>query len=342
MFGLLRTTLALMVVTYHILSTSMPLGTYAVFGFYMISGYLMTLVMHDVYGYTYKGRFSFLLNRFLRLYPIYWVSISLSLLLIVMLGQNNASEYHQALFIPTDFKKIIENIFMVYPYWFPNLEVPRLVPPTWAITVELFFYFLICLGISKTALRVACWVALSVIYVACTFLYDLSFEYRYFPVAAASLPFSLGSALFFIKGYMIKNMLPSSKILFFIFFLNSVLWTCAAMNDAALALSVGFYINIFIFFLLMHKITAHHDSIILNNSIDKKVGELSYPLYLLHWQCGLLVSYVFFGRSFHEFSYNGFLVYIATLVVVMVLSILCIKVVDTPIQQIRKAVRRFN
>jgi len=52
MLGLLRTTLAIMVMSYHLFVGILPLGTYAVFGFYVISGYLMTLVMHESYGYS--------------------------------------------------------------------------------------------------------------------------------------------------------------------------------------------------------------------------------------------------------------------------------------------------
>jgi len=55
MLGLLRTTLAIMVMSYHLFVGILPLGTYAVFGFYVISGYLMTLVMHESYGYSGGG-----------------------------------------------------------------------------------------------------------------------------------------------------------------------------------------------------------------------------------------------------------------------------------------------
>ena len=45
MFGLLRTALPLMVMVYHLFIEIRPLGTYAVFGFYIISGYLMNHFM---------------------------------------------------------------------------------------------------------------------------------------------------------------------------------------------------------------------------------------------------------------------------------------------------------
>lgn len=46
MFGSFRTLLALGVVISH-LGSAPYMGTYAVFGFYALSGYLMTLIMHE-------------------------------------------------------------------------------------------------------------------------------------------------------------------------------------------------------------------------------------------------------------------------------------------------------
>ena len=54
MFGTYRTLLALMVVALH-LGGYRVMGAYAVFGFYILSGYLMTLIMHVSYGYSTSG-----------------------------------------------------------------------------------------------------------------------------------------------------------------------------------------------------------------------------------------------------------------------------------------------
>jgi peptidoglycan/LPS O-acetylase OafA/YrhL len=51
MFGFFRTLLALAVVVEH-LGPAHYVGPYAVFGFYVLSGYLMTLIMHETYGHT--------------------------------------------------------------------------------------------------------------------------------------------------------------------------------------------------------------------------------------------------------------------------------------------------
>lgn len=47
--------LAFEVVVFHLLSVPI-IGRYAVMSFFVLSGFLMTTIMHQTYGYTLKGR----------------------------------------------------------------------------------------------------------------------------------------------------------------------------------------------------------------------------------------------------------------------------------------------
>ena len=144
MFGLYRTLLALLVVAQHI--GGIPnVGCYAVFGFYCLSGYLMTLIMHENYGFSLSGTYKYAVNRVLRIYPIYWLSVLLTLSLIWLYSPSELSDYHAAMYLPEDFVGILKNIFIFFPF----RESPILTPPSWALTVELFFYVLIGLGLSQ-------------------------------------------------------------------------------------------------------------------------------------------------------------------------------------------------
>ncbi|MFT5239279.1 MAG: peptidoglycan/LPS O-acetylase OafA/YrhL [Candidatus Promineifilaceae bacterium] len=74
MFGTYRALLAFMVVALHLGGVPI-IGPYAVFGFYILSGYLMTTIMHTRYGYSPVGFLQYAVNRALRIYPAYWVSL---------------------------------------------------------------------------------------------------------------------------------------------------------------------------------------------------------------------------------------------------------------------------
>ena len=344
MFGVLRTTLAIMVMSYHLFFGILPLGVYAVFGFYIISGYLMTLIMHESYGYTPFGRISFAANRFLRLYPQYWAAALFSIALIVSFGAKNAARYHRSIFIPDSLSSMMHNLLMLFPSWYPNSIQPRLVPPTWALTVEIFFYILICLGISKSFNRVKIWFLLSVCYVIGSYVMDLSWKARYFPVAAASLPFSIGSAIyFFSKNRALQNLLSrlkfSSLPLFVLMLINCFAWTVLFKVGIGKIVEVGFYLNILLCSLLVYSIVNGSEIFNIKKKTDKLIGDFSYPVYLLHWQCGLLISFLIFGKSFHEFSPKGFISFLVSSILVFIVSFIFISLIDKPVQQVRGVIK---
>ncbi len=81
MFGLFRFVLASLVVLYHF-SNRHPVGWYAVYAFYALSGYLMTLVINKKYSLSIDGILSFEFNRILRIYPPYLVVLLSSIALM--------------------------------------------------------------------------------------------------------------------------------------------------------------------------------------------------------------------------------------------------------------------
>ena len=191
MFGTYRSFLALMVVALH-LGGIPQIGAYAVFGFYCLSGYLMTLIMQNTYGYTILGIATYGINRFLRIYPIYWVSILISSALIWLLGSDFSASYKSSMYLPENFLELFKNIVL----FFPLRESPRLTPPAWALTVEIFYYILISLGFSRNKHITIIWFAFSVLYHIFALILDLGWQRRYFTITAASLPFSTGALLF--------------------------------------------------------------------------------------------------------------------------------------------------
>ena len=310
MFGILRTLLALMVMIYHLFLPLLPLGIYSVFGFYIISGYLMTLVMHKTYGYSVSGRLSFASNRFLRLYPLYWVAAGLTIILILYLGSESVSKFHKSMVLPQGLREFFSNFFMVFSAWKPINVEPRLVPPSWALTVELFFYLLICLGLSKTFSRVKIWFTVSIIYFIVTYVLGLTWHDRYFPVMAASLPFSIGACLFFLSSHstachLIRRVGLSSLWLLILWLLNCAVWMALSYLNVGVWVEIGFCLNLVFCALLIFKVVSGDEILPISRKWDRWIGDFSYPIYLFHWQSGLIVSYILFGEPFHDTSLRG-------------------------------------
>lgn len=340
--GLIRTLFSLMVMTYHLFYRSIPLGIYPVFGFYIISGYLMTLIMHESYGHTWSGRYSFLINRFLRLYPQYWTAATISIILIYLLGSDTVKNYRAAMVLPITVSQYLNNIFIAFVGWNPSLVNPKLVPPAWSLTVEILFYILICLGISKSFTRVKVWFSLSIFYVIISFILGFSWEDRYFPFLAASLPFAVGSSIYFISrdervysAYLKLRISPT--IILLLILVNCLVFTQFEFNT--LIATVDNYINLGLCALFVYSIVKGGKIIGVSDDLDKIIGNFSYPIYLLHWQTGLVVSYLLYGRAFHEFTFQGFVVWLVSLFVIFFMSLIFINILDKPVQKIRSRIK---
>lgn len=344
MFGLLRSVLAIMVMCYHLFAAVLPLGIYPVFGFYVISGYLMTLVVHRSYGYSWRGKLAFLVNRFFRIFPLYWAAAALSLLLILYVGADNANQYHKSLYLPDTLGAIAKNVSMGFFDWYPNSVNPRLVPSSWAITVEMTFYLFICLGLSKNMFRVSLWILASLLYVGFSFKIGAPWNDRYFPVPAASLPFSLGAAIFFLSSSS-KARCAYSRVKFgsreagALILLNCLLWIVLGSLKVGPSVEFGFYINLVLFVYLVFGLSIGDKLVDIEDSLDDRVGKFSYPIYLLHWQIGLFSSFVVFGVLVRERSLEGLLTLIISFVLVFFVSAVLIYFIDRPVQALRKSIK---
>ena len=99
MLDFYRFILAVLVVQAHLLADGLPgLAWQAVFSFYVLSGFLMTLVLNEVYGFGVHGFVRFFTNRILRLYPAYYALLLVTILFIVYVSP--ANQLNGALSLP--------------------------------------------------------------------------------------------------------------------------------------------------------------------------------------------------------------------------------------------------
>ena len=189
--GVICFVLAMMVLMNHLwLPTANIIGAHAVTAFYLVSGFLMTKVINEVYVGD-GGSLRYLANRVLRIYPLYLLVLLTSLALIAVWP--GYFQVYSLIHIPIDAQG-----------WFSNLTLWRLtdsptivIPPAWSLYVEVFFYMVIAL-IGRSTGMVMLWFLVSLSYTVWMVANDYPFKDRYDPLSAASLFFSTGAVIFFM------------------------------------------------------------------------------------------------------------------------------------------------
>lgn len=256
MFGLFRFCLALAVVWEHTVAHN-GVGRYAVCGFFALSGYLMTLIMQKRYGYEAAGQKAFLQNRLLRIYPTYWVVLVGCVGAIALLGESFDPFYKMTL--PGNLVGWEFNTLLLVRDEAVNYAA-------WSLTVELFWYLAICLGISRTRGLTQGWVGASLVYAGYHALSGGLFDDFYFSISGASLPFALGSLMFWKFGRFTKwvGWAMAAVVVNFLFAINP--------------LGPSFYINTVLMAWLVGCLAQ-----LSPKRWDSEIGRFTYPLYLLHW-----------------------------------------------------------
>lgn len=268
-------------------------GRYAVFSFYILSGYLMTTIICERYGTSFAGVRKYAANRLLRIYPTYLVALTFAILALTIIGSDGAKAVDPNLSIPTTVKSWLMNTTLIGLDF--NIQ-DRTIPPSWTLFVELLFYAAIPLLVRFGAKSIIIWVFMSIAYHAYFLLTatdaGLDWNSRYGEILAGSLGFSLGCAARFF---------PCNVLRFNGATVTSVLGLTTCYSITVYFMLVGYnnsdwrYISTFGFYLTMaFSVLFIVNSInITQSKLGKFLGDLSYPLYLSHIPIGFVVISVF-------------------------------------------------
>jgi peptidoglycan/LPS O-acetylase OafA/YrhL len=325
-------------------------GTVAVQCFYIISGFYMALILNEKYK---KGKGSyklFITNRFLRIYPLYWVCLFLVLLMCVVgkIGWNQPfylwywTSQWSNLNWTTVVIFIFANIFLFGSDWIcftgvnksTGMLTPTIAPfaPTrfqpmacqflfipqiWSVGVEITFYL-----IAPLLLRGKWYLQLIILIASLSLRYNLYYshflyfdpwDYRFFPNEIA----------FFMAGslaYQIYSFLKEKKISKWI---NSMMW-------GIIIFGIIFYPHIqfhipesefrWVFYLLFWICLPFIFLLTARSEIDRMIGELSYPIYVSHhFVMFLWRQYFFSSKHSAQMDWFGITCVISTLIVAIIL-----------------------
>jgi len=310
--GALRLLLALSVVAGHTSAIRwLPLAQAgaAVQIFFVISGFYMALILNEKYIGAGSYRI-FIANRFVRIYSVYLVVAAATAVLaltlhtdIKLFDAQHLAEFgtRAKIFIfgsniaifgldSFDFLALQDKALVLatassaHPL---HVDEMRLVPQAWSLGVELMFYLvapfivrqvrlLWFVGLASLALRVVLWqIGLA----------DKIWSYNFFPTSLAL--FALGGLLYHAQRTPLFQRWAPTLAPFAIYATALALFTYSdlpgLLSWALLIASVPF---------LFH--------LTKRNAFDRLVGELSYPIYLVHY----FFIYAF-GALWPEFERSG-------------------------------------
>jgi peptidoglycan/LPS O-acetylase OafA/YrhL len=349
MFGTFRFMLAVMVLLTHIGGIEVVAGI-GVWGFFMLSGFLMTAILNNKYGFSSIGLIGFATSRAIRLLPTYWFTLFITAILVLVFGPSvDPRLVNDALAIPVTPREILSNLFIVGHTTFGIGRITNaLSPSAWAVDVEIMMYTCSCffLARSERLTRVALGVLLicfPLLYLTAKYLiaHDQmilasrasQLIYSFLPVAL--IPYSMGTYLWFvrerIRPYLtsLKACMVSIPMLFICALVVSKISVTAAYVASLPFLAI---IVIELSYLNNHGIIG---------LIDELLGRMSYPIYLSQWLCAYIVvlfsplsslSLLIVTHNRIRFTFMGFLTVVA---VVMVFSLLLAVVIEGPIEGLR-------
>jgi peptidoglycan/LPS O-acetylase OafA/YrhL len=301
--GVLRLFLALCVVAGHARDSvfGMIPPIWSVFSvpiFFVISGFYMAMVISGPYRNKPVG--AFYLSRIARLYPAYLISIVtafwalLAATGLTFLDPLFSMPLHQQLYV------VLSNVLILgqeLVYLFPlsnaatgqqfSLDNITLNPPAWSISVELIFYFLAPLAV-RSLRSSAVFLGVGALYAAAIPLIDLD-----------ALRQWLGNPILFSLPTLNYYMFPASFLMFgggavayHLIYEQAILGHGGRPSAAsywiavvATAFIAKFCAPLVAWWQILAFVIAVPALFALtrDNKLDRTVGELSYPVYIMHF-----------------------------------------------------------
>lgn len=275
-------------------------GKLGVYSFFIISGFVIYFSLH-------KGIKDYIIGRFLRLYPIFWICATITFLITVIYGKS------------IDFKYYLAGLLM-----FNSGRMGNMIDGSyWTLTFELLFYLYIGIFVWLFGKKKLEW-----FYITWLFISFMSFYLKIDQVFAIKL-LSVRFAPYFVFGGMLALFIDrhkvsslKTKILYSLTLVSSALMPIyvsekllaqkdtisnftGSFDPSELFIVESFFIVIPIVIFLSYLPFARKENV---KKICFILGGITYPLYLLHWKIGdTIISHY----GYHYGTVNVFSVCVA-------------------------------
>jgi peptidoglycan/LPS O-acetylase OafA/YrhL len=259
-------------------------GNIAVFAFYTLSGYLMTRVLNERYGFSAQGTVAFLVNRVLRLWPAYLAVLGLTLIALLFLP---LSSFYFLIRMPTSLADIVTNLAILgqvtfdFRQWLP---LAKPVVTSWSLSIELFSYLLLALYFARSSARLWAFAVIGTVAIGIsTWHCAVSAEpaaygpycaqNRYGVLQAGFIPFAMGGLFYFHREALSVWTKANWRVV-----TTLLIAAHAAMFlGTALTATIGPYLGIGVMFFLLSVSSGE-----IAGGMQDFFGRASYHLFIAH------------------------------------------------------------
>jgi len=294
-------------------------GGEAVQIFYMISGFLIALILRGKYANSANGNWIFYSNRAVKIFVPYLVVLGITLALSALfyiftnnaLSLNSFVQEGSVMSLTTWLFALFTNLFILGQDWAffliyrsgelmfslkaydpPTASQFTIIVPAWSLSIELAFY-----AIAPFILR-RHFLAVATVALASSWLRFEAYGRGYYNFATELhfFPFELSLFLFGSLSYFWYDFLNRRNLV------HPALSACLTGLLAALVALHPRWVDIkpYQFFVLVALLLPSLFDFATRHKWDRWMGDLSYPLYLVHWP--VLV----FGSAISQLPYmNG-------------------------------------
>jgi peptidoglycan/LPS O-acetylase OafA/YrhL len=322
--GVFRLALALIVVIYH-LSKYMFLGGFAVYCFFILSGYWVVRMYSEKYNNLKMATLKFYASRIIRIYPLYIAMTLLTLFMNIIFTAGY-----------TDLLKSFNPLNWITIFGLIGYNTgPWIIPPAWSLDIEMQFYIIvpvIWLIISKLKMTTLfLFLAFLIWFNFCFNIFEIGTVYKH-KVMPFLFYFILGAKLYLNPDLFSKKQVNIGVLLFIIIIVLHYIFPTLRVKVIEKTDLIYFeQINLLLPLLLLPFIS--YNLKVKSDKKDRMYGNLSYTIYLFHWVLIVPYNYYFSNLGFAQRMPFALIYILATVVI----SNYILKYFEVPIQNKLKA-----
>lgn len=332
-FGTYRFLLAMLVFVSHLIAKEKYyfIGNYAVFAFFTLSGYTVAFILQNSYLQMPYGIRKYALNRFLRIYPLYWAVFALTLGIMSLYTEQATllGAYH-------------------FPHhwfdWFCNLTLINFFIPlkfltvatSWSLYNEMFCWMLMP-WLLRSARFQAIFMSLGVGFIllnVADHYYEPDAVMRFsvcMLLPGAFFPFCAGLYIFKAKS---SNTFPAKPAYALLCVVGLVALHIAISLQLIEEFLLGCYLSLLLHIYLIGWLSNLQVRSALFSKLDRFLGNLAYPIYLLNFTIILLVS-----GAYPQLALHSTLFWVLTIAALLAMAIVLHYGIEWPIERLRRKIK---